>query len=215
MVSLSEMLRKYVVNVYYNIVEILVLSLIFLAMMMPCALFRYLPFQGVYFVFLIFPAFVGGMYALNNKIVSGYKIYYKDVFVGMKKYYKKSIQLALVLAFFTMTIFPSFKYVKKVKNLFSYTSFVLQIFVFVMVLLVLMYSIPFIIKKDFELLMALKAGLKLLSDNIIYSFCAFVQIACICIILSLTLVGIPIVFAGLLSMFLLENYNNVIKKYME
>lgn len=213
MVSLSEMLRKYVVNVYYNIFELLMLSLIFLAIMIPCILFRYLPFQTLYFVFILFPAFIGGMYALNNKLITGFKIYYKDVFIGIKKYYKRAVQLGLILAFFAMTIYPSYIYVKKVKNAFSFTSLVLQILVFAMILMILMYSVPFVIKKDFKTLMALKAGLKLLSENIAYSFCAFIQIACICILLSLTVVGIPIVFAGLLTMFMLENYNNVIKKY--
>ena len=135
------------------------------------------------------------------------------MFIGIKKYYLRAVKLAIVLCFFIITIYPSYMYLSKVKNIFSFTSFILQILVFLMILLILMYSIPFILKEDMEALMALKAGLKLLSDNIIYSFCAFIQIACICILLALTIVGIPVIFAGLLSMFLLENYNNVIRKY--
>lgn len=214
MVSLSAMLRKFTSDSYYNIVEIFMLSLIYSTLILPCVFIEHIQFQVVYASTLLFPSFFGIMYALNNKLMSGYKIHYKDVFSGTKKYYLKSIVLAIILNFFTITLYSSYLYLKNTQNLFSFTSFALQVFVLVMVLLILMYTIPLILKEDVGIKEGLKQGMKILSDNIFYSIGALIQIISIIILLLLTVVGIPLVFCGLLCIFLLSNYNNVIKKYI-
>lgn len=214
MVPLSAMLRKYAADSYYSIVEIFILSLMYSILILPCMLIKHIQFQVTYESLLLFPSFIGIMYALNNKLMSGYKIHYKDVFKGTKKYYFKAIILAMILNFFTMTLYSSCLYLKNVQNLFSFTSFVLQVFVLVMVLLVLMYTIPLILKENVGIKQGLLQGMKIMSDNILYSIGALIQIISIAILLLLTVVGIPLVFCGMLCIFLLSNYNNVIKKYI-
>lgn len=213
MLSLSTMLKKFTVNLYYNIFEILLLNIILLIVMLPCSVLRYIPFQVVYTLLLLLPMFAGIMYALNNKVSSGYKIYYKDVFTGFKRYYARMFQLALILVFFILTTYSSFQYLKKIKSIFSFTSFILQIIVLLLVLWIFMYSIPLIIKEDLKVKESLRQGMKIFVDNSIYSLGAFVQVLSIFILLLITVVGVPLIFSGLLSMFLLENYNNVIKRY--
>lgn len=213
MLSLSTMLKKFIVNLYYNIFEILILNIILLGIMIPCTIFRYIPFQIIYIVLLLIPMFAGIMYTLNNKISSGYKIYYKDVFIGFKKFYTRMLQLALILGFFILTTYSSYQYLKKIKNIFSFTSFILQIIVLLLILWIFMYAIPLIVKEDLKVKEAIKQGMKIFVDNVMYSLGAFIQALSIFILLLITVVGVPLIFSGLLSMFLLENYNNAIKRY--
>lgn len=213
MVSLSTMLKKLVTDLYYNILEIVVISLIYSVFTIPCFCIKYLIFKETYIFVILIPLFIGIMYAIDMRISTGFKISYKNIFIGVRKYYSKSIILSIVLAIFSTILYSSYRYFMYVRNLFSLTGLVLQIFVFIMIILICIYSMPLIIKENISTFEALKQGLKIFSDNVLYSVCFLIQILSVFILMGLTVISIPLLFSGVLCMFILENYNNVVKKY--
>jgi hypothetical protein len=98
--------------------------------------------------------------------------------------------------------------------MFTFIIAVIQTYLFIFIILSQVYFLPFLISENKNLISSINASIKLFLDNGLYTFGALIQIASVSILLLITIVGVPLLWAGMASIFLINLYDNLLLKYM-
>ncbi|MBC2398390.1 hypothetical protein [Clostridium tetanomorphum] len=209
--SLSGTLKKSAHDIYENIVEILVISLMVSIPILP-AFFMIIPIGIIYLILLAMPCFVAGFYALTKRMdrkVFNYKLF----FIGLKKYYIKGFLYGVLMVLFFTILVSSWWYYIKTKTILSFTIAMFQSYFFVMISMSQMYTISILIRENLSLGQCINKSIKLFLDNPIYTIGTLIQIIDLSILLILTVVSVPMLFPGVVSIFLINIYDNLLLKY--
>ncbi|WP_125154165.1 hypothetical protein [Clostridium rectalis] len=211
--TLSNVLKKSGHDIYENILEIVVVSLLTSIPILPC-LFMFLPVGMLYLLLVAMPCFMGAYYAMNIKL-NRKPFKYTTVFKGIKKFYLKGLLYGLILGINIFIVSSSWWYYLKIKTVGSFTIAMFQTYFFIMVILSQLYTIPILMTEGIKLSVAMKTSIRLFLDNPIYTVGTFIQILAILILLILTVVSLPLLYFGVLSVLLINIYKNVLSKYKE
>lgn len=211
--SLSRVLKKSGHDIFENIVEILEISLMASIPILP-AFFVALPIGIVYLLLLAIPCFTAAFYALRQRIDrKPFKC--KLFFHGFKKYYLRGMAYGLIIALFLLIVISSWWYYLKVKTMVAFTIAMFQSYFFIMILASQMYTLPIIVTEDLSLFKSINSSIKLFLDNPGYTVGTLIQILALSVLLILTVVSVPLLFMGMVSIFSINIYDNLLLKYKE
>lgn len=211
--TLSYVIKKSGHDIYENIMNVVGVSLLSFIIVMPAIFF--LPVSmGIFYILLTaVPAFTAALYVINKKI-NKRTFKFRDFFIGLKKYYLKSLILGMILALFIAIIVISWWYCIKVQTMISFVIAMFQTYFFIMICLSQVYLLPILILEDKKnFISCTKLSIKLFFDNSSYTIGMLIQIITVGLLLLVTVVSVPLLFSGLLSVFLINNYNNILLKY--
>lgn len=209
--SLSGVLKKSGHDIFENIVEILGISLMASIPILP-AFFMVLPIGIVYLLLLAMPCFIAAFYALRQRM-NRKPFKYKYFLTGFKKYYLKGLVYGFIMGLFLLIIISSWWYYLKVKTVMAFTIAMFQSYFFIMICASQMYTIAILVTEDLSLFKCINESMKLFLGNPGYTIGTLIQILALSALLVLTVVSVPLLLAGMVSIFLINIYDNLLLKY--
>lgn len=211
--SLSKVLIKSGHDIYENIVYVVIISIIWFIFIFP-AIFVLTPYAGViYFIFTSIPAFTAILY-LTRQRIDRKSFSYKLFFTGLKKFYIRTFIYSMLFSIFVMIPVSSWWYYFQTKTMFTFIIAVIQTYLFIFIILSQVYFLPLLVSENKNLISAINMSIKLFLDNGMYTFGSLIQIISVSILLLVTIVGVPLLWAGMVSIFLINLYDNLLLKYM-
>ncbi|SNX53314.1 hypothetical protein [Thermoanaerobacterium sp. RBIITD] len=212
--SLSNVLVKSGHDIYENIINVVLISIMWFILISP-AIFLFTPYIAPFYLILTaVPSFAGVMYALKQRI-DRKPFKYSMFFTGIKKFYFRAFLYSILLFFFVMIPVSSWWYYFKVRTIFAFIIAVIQTYLFLFIILSQIYFLPCLINEDKKMIVTINTSVKLFLDNGLYTVGSLVQIITVSALLLITIVSVPLLFAGMLSIFLLNLYNNLLLKYKD
>ena len=208
---LSGILKKSGHDIFENIVEILGISLMASIPVLP-AVFMVLPIGIVYLLLLAMPCFIAAFYALRQKM-DRKPFKYKSFFTGFKKYYLRGLAYGFIIGLFLLILISSWWYYFKVKTILAFTIAMFQSYFFIMICASQMYTVSILVTEDLSLFKCINESMKLFLDNPGYTIGTLIQILALSALLILTVVSVPLLLAGMISIFLINTYDNLLLKY--
>lgn len=208
MKTLSQVLRKTGHEIYENIITIVGLSFLWFSFLIPGIFFLKIPFAILYLVFFALPSLAAVLYAMKFKLDRkdfSYTLFFK----GFVKFYKRSLLYSLLVSLFVLILISSWWYYFHNSNLFNFIIAVFQSYFFIFINLAFFYTLPILVKTDQKISKCLKESLALFLQKGKYTVGAFIQIFTVGVLLLVTVVSVPLLFAGMLSVFMLNTYDNL------
>lgn len=212
MISLSGVLRKSGHEIFQNITEVVGVSLLAAVILLP-GIFLLPPlFGAIYLILTGIPGLMGAFYSIYQRI-NRKPFKYSIFFKAFKKFYLRGVILGVVLAVLTFIPVSSWWYYSAAKTSFSFIIAVFQSYLYIMLLISFIYVLPVVVLQDRGISYGFKTSLRLFLENPTYTIGSFIQIAAVSSLLIITVVSIPILFAGMFSIFTANLYENILSKY--
>lgn len=212
--NLSTVLRKSGHDIFQNIMEVVAISLIASILMLPGLFFMPPVFGAVYLLLTAMPSFASAFYMIYiKKERKPFK--YSMFFKGFKKFYVRALAFGLLITILTVIPVSSWWYYITAKTTFSFIIAIFQSYFYIMILIAFTYVLPIIVIEDKGVLYSFKMSLRLLLDNPGYTIGSFIQIVAVSLLLMVTVISVPLLFAGIFSVFTSNLYENVLTKYEE
>lgn len=210
--SLSGVLRKSGHDIFQNIVEVVIISLLSSLILLPGIFFMPPAFGVIYLCLTGVPSVISGFYIIYQKI-NRKPVKYSMFFKCFKKFYKRALVLGILLTILTIIPVSSWSYYVMVKTTFSFVIAIFQTYLYIMILISFIYVLPIIVIEDKGVSYSLKTSLRLLLDNPGYTIGSFIQIITVSALLVITIISVPLLFIGIFSIFTANLYENVLLKY--
>jgi uncharacterized membrane protein YesL len=212
--NLSMVLRKSGHDIFQNITEVVAVSLLSSLLLLPGLFFMPPAFGFVYLLLTAMPSFASAFYMINQK--KNRKPFKYSMFIkGFKKFYGRALIFGLLIALLTIIPAASWWYYIAVKTMLSFVIAVFQSYFYIMILIAFTYVLPVMINEDKGISYSFKTSLRLLLDNPGYTIGSFIQVAAVSALLTVTIITMPLLFAGIFSIFNSNLYENVLTKYVE
>lgn len=206
--TVSQILKKTGHEIYENMLTVIALSLCWFILLIPALFFLALPIAVLYFVLTVIPGIAGVIYAMKHKI-DRKPFTFALFFRGFVKFYGRTLAVSLIFSLFVFILVSSWWYYLHSHGFFSLIIAIFQTYFFIFVTLALFYVLPIIVVKNASLSLSIKESLTLFLKKSGYTIGAVMQIVTLGLLLLVTVVSIPLLFAGMLSIFLLNIYDNL------
>lgn len=214
MTSVSGVLRKSGHDIYENMIPVIALSFLWFVLLSPALFLLALPFAIPYLILTAVPGLAGVLYAMRHKI-DRQPFSYWLFFKGLRKFYWRSLIYGLFLSIFVFIFIASWWYALQNATLFTYVVAIFQSYFFLFVLLALLYTLPILVCKDQKITRSMHESLILFLSKGLFTIGTFVQIITVGVLLIVTVVSVPLLFAGMLSIFFINTYKSFVKKENE
>ncbi|MGV3489270.1 MAG: hypothetical protein ACO1OC_11905 [Tuberibacillus sp.] len=208
MKTVSQVLKKSGHDIYENMLTVIGLSLCWFALLIPAFFFLVLPVAVIYLVLTAIPGLAGVIYAMKHKI--NRKPFKYSLFLkGIAKFYGRSLVFSFIYFLFALILVSSWWYCVHNSGFLPLIIAIFQTYFFAFVMLALYYALPIMVVKDAKVSDSIKASLSLFLRKSGYTMGTGVQILTVGLLLLVTVVSIPLLFAGMLSVFIINTYENL------
>jgi hypothetical protein len=201
--TLSQVLKKSGHDIYENIITVMGLSFCWFVILIPAIFFLTLPVALLYLVLTAIPALAGVLYAMRHKLDRqpfGYRLFLK----GFVKFYGRSLIFSIVLSFFVFILASAWWYYVHNAGYFSLIIAIFQTYFFIFVNLALLYTLPILVKKDTRIIDCMHQSITLFLRKSTFTIGALIQMIAVSALLMVTVVSVPLLFAGMFSVFMLN-----------
>ncbi len=209
MLSISKLLKKTGHQIFINILSVLGVSVCWSFFLVPAIFFLPLHFAIVYLVITFIPA-TTAVYAVMNQITEG-KRYKLGMFIkSFFHYFTRSFRIGFIYSLAVLIPLSQWWYYINVNN--SYLIFIFAVFQTYLCLTFLatqVYTIPILVVEDSKVLKAMNKSMKEFMGHTWYTIGLFVQILCITLLISLTVIGFFLLFISMLAIFVLNATKNL------
>ncbi|MCM3239795.1 DUF624 domain-containing protein [Heyndrickxia oleronia] len=209
MLSISKLLKKTGHQIFLNILTVLGVSICWSLFIVP-AIFL-LPVQwAIVFLILTFIPSTTAAYAVMHHVLAGKKYKFGMFLKSFLRYYRRAFLLGLVYGLAVLIPLSEWWYYLTINH--SYFIFIFSVFQTYLCLTFLatqVYAIPMLVLKDCKMLAAMNQSIKEFMGHTWYTIGLFIQILCITVLISFTVIGFFLLFIGMLAVFVLNATRNL------
>ncbi len=129
------------------------------------------------------------------KDLSGERKAIKEFLDGFKLYFSKAIPLGLILFFLLLILISSLWYYINIKSTYSFIFAIFQSIIVLFLFFTQIYTIPLMVNYNLNLINSIKASAILTLSDILFSLSVFLELIFISILLTFSVVGLPLLFS--------------------
>lgn len=212
--KLSEIVVLSGKSVYRDIVTVAVMSIITSLFLVPVIFFLPIGFALALLPFVYFPLIGGAVYA-TNKIAQGRKAYLADLFAGARKMFWPSVVFGALFALFVFILVSSWWYYGQQNSIFYFALAIFQTYFVAMVFVSQVYTLSLVAQEELGIFTAIGRSVKLFLAHPSYTVGVFFQLACLTLVLLLTVVGFAALYLGMAGIYLNYATANLLPKEEE
>ncbi|WP_031539358.1 MULTISPECIES: DUF624 domain-containing protein [unclassified Bacillus (in: firmicutes)] len=209
MLSISKLVKKTGHQIFTNIMSVVFCSIAWSLFVVPVVFI--LPIPGaMVFLFLTFIPATVAVYSLMKRMLMHQRYKFGDFFRQFFYYFKRAFLFGIL--FWLAIIIPasSWWYYVTLNHGYMYFLFcIFQTYLCITFLISQVYTIPYLVMEDLHLLQAMNKSIKKFMSHTWYTIGFFMQILCIAILLSFTVIGFFLLFIGILTIFILNATDNI------
>lgn len=195
---IGYVLRKSAYEAYHGVIPLflvgLVFSLVSLVILMPL-LFGQPIFIWAGPLFVV-PVWTAGV-AVALPVALGQRPRFQPFFAALRRYLGRSLGLMalyLVMTWLVMTVWAFYRHTGGVAGM---TFAIFELYAFAMFACAQLYTLPLMVKADLPVMKAIAMSTRLFLSHPMYTVAVLVQLASLAVVLSVTTVGLPLLFPGL------------------
>ncbi|KIL49545.1 hypothetical protein [Jeotgalibacillus soli] len=211
--SVSHVLLKSGSLVYVNIVEVVLVSIMWSILIVPAIIILPLQTAFVYLAFIAIPASAAAVYAINRRLnheKNTIKLFWKGFFT----LYRKSLLLSFFISLAVLIPLSTWWYYQSVDS--SYALFIFSVFqtyLCVMFLLTQMYSLTLIAVHGSKTMKAMNQSIRYFLKYPWYTIIFFIQVISITALLAVTFIGFFLLYVGIISLLIRTSALNVMNGF--
>ncbi|MBS4192456.1 DUF624 domain-containing protein [Bacillus sp. FJAT-49705] len=209
MLSISKLLKKSGHQIFLNILNVLGISICWSLFIVP-AIFL-LPFYwAIAYLAITFIPATTAVFAVMNQIAEGKKYKFGMFIKSFFHYFTRSFRIGLLFSLAVLIPLSQWWYYININN--SYLIFIFSVFQTYLCLTFLstqVYTIPILVAEDCKVIKAMNKSIKAFMGNTWYTIGLFVQIICITLLISLTVIGFFLLYISMLAIFVLNASKNL------
>lgn len=207
MSTVSQVLKKSGHDIYENMIPVIGLSFLWFVTLIP-AIFILAPQVAViYLIFTAIPGIAGILYAMKHKI-DRKPFRYSFFLKGFAKFYWRSLIFSIIMFIFAFILVASWWYYVSSSSFFALIVATFQTYFLAFASFALLYTLPALISKDVNVLEAIRESIHLFFGKPFFTIVTSIQILTVGLLLMITVVSVPLLFAGMLSIFILNTYKS-------
>lgn len=209
MLSISKLLKKTGHQIFLNILTILGVSICWSLFIVPAIFLLEISWAIVFLVITFLPA-TTAVYAVIHHVLEGKKNKLGMFFKSFTHFFKRAFLLGLIYSLAVLIPLSEWWYYLNVNN--SYFIFIFAVFQTYLCLTFLatqVYAVPILVIEDVKAFKAMNWSIKQFMAHTWYTIGLFVQILCITILISFTVIGFFLLFIGMMSVFVLNATKNL------
>lgn len=207
MKTVSQVLKKSGHDIYENMIPVIALSFLWFVLMIPAIFFLVPQIAVFYLVLTAIPGLAGVIYAMKQKIERQpfkYILFLK----GFAKFYGRSLVFSLIMSIFAFILVASWWYYVSSSSFFALIVAIFQTYFLAFVSFALLYTLPILVTKDVRISDAIRESIRLFLSKSLFTIGTSIQILTVGILLLITVVSVPLLFAGMLSIFMINTYKS-------
>lgn len=209
MVSISKVIMKAGGEIFHHITSVLWVSICWSLFIIPALFILDIYLALIYLLFVFFPVTVAAYAMMSGKLGLNKAEIASGFFKNIVKFYHRSFGIGLV--FFVSALIPisTWWYYLETGGYMLFLFSVFQTYLCATFMASQVYTIPFLVMEDLKVFQAMNKSIQLFLGKIWYSVGLFIQIACITVLLGLTVVGFLCLYIGISSVFVLHAARNL------
>ncbi|MCX7796399.1 MAG: hypothetical protein N2380_07760 [bacterium] len=185
MVRVGQILWESLKFSYMHLTEIIILSLLWFFFSIPI---------------ITMPASICGIFCAINDLKDEKKVA-RDFLKGFRLYFSKTLPLGLVLLFLILVLVSSLWYYVNVRSTYSLIFTMFQSTIVIFILFTQIYTLPLMVNQNLNLINSVKISAILILSDIFFSLSVFLELIFISILLTFSIVGLPLLF-GIMCIFI-------------
>ncbi|MGE8204918.1 hypothetical protein ACQKP0_10170 [Heyndrickxia sp. NPDC080065] len=209
MLSISKLLKKTGHQIFLNILTVLGVSICWSLFIVPAVFLLPITWAIAYLMIIFLPA-TTAVYAVIQHVLEGKKYKLGMFLKSFAYFFKRAFLLGLIYSLAVIIPLSEWWYYLNINN--SYFIFIFAVFQTYLCLTFLatqVYAIPLLVLKDVKAIKAMNQSIKEFMGHTWYTIGLFVQILCITLLISFTIIGFFLLFIGMLSIFVLNATKNL------
>ncbi|NOX96868.1 MAG: DUF624 domain-containing protein [Nitrospirae bacterium] len=200
-VSASRVIRKFLWSSYDNLGAIILGNILWFFLCLPV---------------VTAPASTAALFSFTNRLISGKGATAGDFWKGFRKYFLRSSYLGLIylalLAMVASNIFL-YRHLSQTARIVAIFLGAVNLWLFLFFSLMVIYSLPLMVKQDLGLKKSLKQSALLALDNPFFTIAISIQAVIISFLSIPSIVGAIFLMTGLISLLLNQALQELFDKY--
>jgi hypothetical protein len=198
--KLNQIIVQAAGRVYRDMVPVTLFSLISSLFLVPIVFFLPLPVALLLLPFVYMPAVYGVFYAVYRMLKDG-RAKARDVLAGAVKGYIPATVFGIVCTLFVLILVSTWWYYGNKEGMLYKTVAIFQTYFVAMVFVSQIYTLPLVIQEKMGIFSAMGRSVKLFVTHPGYTIGAFLQAACLTVVLLVTVVGYAALFNGIMGIY--------------